>query len=657
MLRAVPLQSLLDWLSQPKGPNLVEASAAAAPDKALVLAVTRHMLYGEDTPLVGVGLMYKPQYISTEPFSATYMHLHVWHAVGSSVESANKLSSSHLIFVTVLEMSDVIPFASQHPIFLDVITKETMTRTGKPMGPLSFQGFRLHMVWNRLPGGDSVRQVAFSRLLGEATAPMLEYEQEKFPQSLVQGPKMSVNLGPPSSNHWNIVLDLVLPVAIDTYKQRCEAKQAEQDPEAESVGAEGSPKEAPAPGKAPQVVASGSNTMFPTETTPQGERALETMLGILEHIHALHLQILHDMGGMRELEQAAVHTLMAEFARLQSILGEDLTKSLSALHSELEASSEVLSSDLLSVLNLHSGDPAFPRVRELIQKHHQSVSMKVNLPLMELEAAREDLGRFLQGRLHKLSSDPRAWEVVEEISWTLSSYAHRVREAILVPGIEQPAVFNRVMLGLAVDQPVEAILFPGILDGLSGRLGLMPPGVADPPTSAREGVSQQWAAALREAVLKTEGTDVNLDQVTPHVVHPGPHQDYDLDFRMRRVDDIAPTLTSPMLSGLISSVHLLGRPEVPKGPVSPKTEQGLWGRSGVPIGPDVPGPSCINGPVETEGTKLYEQGGIDLDTTLPGFNPEDAAAVVISDDDETSFPADMPQAVSTPKIELAWGQK
>ena len=169
-----------------------------------------------------------------------------------------------------------------------------------------------------------------------------------------------INLGPPSSDHWNIDSDLVLPLAIDTYKQRCEAKGAEQDPEAESAEAEGSPKEAPAPGKAPQVVASGSEATSKTETTHQGERALETSLGILEHIHALCLQILHDMGGMRELEQAAVRTLMAEFARLQLILGENLTKSLSALRSELEASSEVLSSDLLSVLNLHSGDPAFP---------------------------------------------------------------------------------------------------------------------------------------------------------------------------------------------------------------------------------------------------------------------------------------------------------
>ena len=295
---------------------------------------------------------------------------------------------------------------------------------------------------DRPPGGDSVRQVAFPHLLGEATAPMLEYEQEKFLQSLLQGSKMAINLGPPSRYHWNIDMDLVLPLTIDKYKQRREAKRVEQDPEGESAGAEGSPKEVPASGKAPQVVAGGSKAASPTETTRQEERALETALGILECIHTLCLQALHDIGGMRELEQAAVHTLMAEFARLQLILGEDLTKSLSALRSELETSSEALSSDLFSVLNLHSGDLAFLQVKELIQKYHQSISMKVNLPLIELEAARKDLGRFLQGRLHKLSSDPRSQEVVEELSQTLLSYTHRVREAIQVPGIEQPAVFN-----------------------------------------------------------------------------------------------------------------------------------------------------------------------------------------------------------------------
>ena len=120
-----------------------------------------------------------------------------------------------------------------------------------------------------------------------------------------------------------------------------------------------------------------------------------------------------------------------------------------------------------------------------------------------------------------------------------------------------------------------------------------------------------------------------------------------------------------MLSGFVSSVRFLGRPEVPKEPVSLKMEEGLWGCSRAPAGPDAPGPSHIGGSaphvcmakVETKENKLCEQGGIDLDQTLPGFNPEDAAAVIISDDDETTFPIDTPQAVSTPKVEPAWGQK
>ena len=404
----------------------MEASTAAVPDKALVLAVTKWMLYGEETPLVGVGLMYKPHYISMEPFCATYMHLHVWHAAGSSVESVDKLSSSSLIFVNVSEMSDVIPVAAQHPILLDVATKDTMMRTGEPMAPLSFRGFRLHTVWTRQSGGELVHQVTFPRFLGEATTSMLEYELEKFLQCLMQGPKMVINLRPPSSDHWNIISDLVLPLTVDMFRRWHEAKCMEQDLEGESEGAEVSPKEAPAPGKAPQVVTCSSRAVLPTQTTHQGERALETTHEILEHIHAIRLQTMHEMGGMRELERTLVHTLMAEFMRLQLILGEDLTKSLSALRSELETSSEALSSDLVRVLNLHSDDPVFPQVKELIQKHQQSISMKVNLPLMEPGAAREDLEGFLKRCLHELSSQSESQEMIKELSWTLSAHANRI---------------------------------------------------------------------------------------------------------------------------------------------------------------------------------------------------------------------------------------
>ena len=204
VLHAIPLKSLLEWLLKTSDPNLVEATMGGAPEKALVLAVTKHMLYEEDPPSVGVGLMYKPHYISTESFCSAFMHLSVWHTATSSEDSTDKLDSACLMLVSISEMSEVVPVAQLHPIFLDVTGKEVIEKTGEPLAPLWFQSFRLHTVWSWPPGEEPIRQIAFPHLRGEVTAPMLEYELEKFPQSMQQGPKIAISLRPPSSLHWNI---------------------------------------------------------------------------------------------------------------------------------------------------------------------------------------------------------------------------------------------------------------------------------------------------------------------------------------------------------------------------------------------------------------------------------------------------------------------
>ena len=139
----------------------MEASVAVVPEKALVLAVTKKMLYAEVPPLVGVGLVYKPHYVPMVPFSAAYMQLNIWHSAGSDKESGDKLTASRLVFVSISEMSDVIPVAVQHPVLLDVESKEAMEDTGEPMSPLSFRGFRLHTVWTQQPGGGLAHNIPF----------------------------------------------------------------------------------------------------------------------------------------------------------------------------------------------------------------------------------------------------------------------------------------------------------------------------------------------------------------------------------------------------------------------------------------------------------------------------------------------------------------
>ena len=219
------LQSLLDWLSKPKGPTLVDASVAAVPDKALTIVVTKRMLYEEKSPLVGVGLVYKPHYISTVSFSAVYMHLNVWHSAGSNKESENWLDAPHLLFVNISKMSDVIPVAVRHPILLDVASKEVMEGTGEPVSPISFRGFRLHTVWTQHPGGEMSHHISFPHFLGESNLSLIEYKSEKFPQGLRQGQKIVIGLKPSAKDHWNIASDLTLPLVLEDSRQQRKAKQ------------------------------------------------------------------------------------------------------------------------------------------------------------------------------------------------------------------------------------------------------------------------------------------------------------------------------------------------------------------------------------------------------------------------------------------------
>ena len=157
--------------------------------------------------------------------------------------------------------------------------------------------------------------------------------------------------------------------------------------------------EAPTPGESPQLEAGGSGEALPTKTAPNREQVLATTHEILGRVHTLHLQTMHEMGSMREVDQTLARTLMAEYARLQLIVGEDFTKSLIALCTDLEASCEALVSDIARTLDLHPDDPASHQVKAALHKFQQTTSLKVTLPLMELEAARDDMEEFMQSCL------------------------------------------------------------------------------------------------------------------------------------------------------------------------------------------------------------------------------------------------------------------
>ena len=158
-----------------------------------------------------------------------------------------------------------------------------------------------------------------------------------------------------------------------------------------------------------------------------------------------------------------------------------------------------------------------------------------------------------------------------------------------------------------------------------------------------------------------EGRDINLEQIMYTVVPPGLHLDYGLDFQTRRVDDIALTLTSPLLSGLVGSIHQLEKPEIPRKPAPFKADEGLWGHGWALPKPDVPGPSRNDGMASkmpaSKGEVLenepHGQGESHQDQPIFKPDPKQVAEIVISEEDESDLTIKEPQAASTPKSEPA----
>ena len=116
---------------------------------------------------------------------------------------------------------------------------------------------------------------------------------------------------------------------------------------------------------------------------------------------------------------------------------------------------------------------------------------------------------------------------------------------------------------MAADQPVESNFFPGILEGLLGRLSIAAPGEMNPPTSSREGAARLWASAVMDAVQATEQGRVRLETSGPSGMPTGLHLNYEEDFLNRRSHQVSGVFTDPsFLPNMVNSVYKLVRPPV-----------------------------------------------------------------------------------------------
>ena len=142
---------------------------------------------------------------------------------------------------------------------------------------------------------------------------------------------------------------------------------------------------------------------------------------------------------------------------------------------------------------------AIPRL-EGENTHHMITYQKLVLLLTQLDAAHEDMERFLHYRLSQLHAQTELRSLLRNLTERMAAHQCRVHQIVQSEALKNIEVSQQVLVGLGADQPIESNFFPGVLEGLLGSLGINAAGGKTPPTSSREGVAQMWASAVLGAV-------------------------------------------------------------------------------------------------------------------------------------------------------------
>ena len=315
-LRTASLTNILDWLTHPKGPHLVDSMLTENPLTALAILITPKALYDPDSPMVGLGLMYKAPYIQAASWSEAYFKL----KLASQAEASNQTTEAKVIFVQIQVSSQVIPLPGVPTLFLDVKTPEDITDSKDPRHAQDFRGFQLHQVI--LTGeSSSIAQVAFPHLQGKTVCCWTPRQKQVLLPELEEAPQITVAFSAADPNHWNIVNDPIFPSCLDTFKARHEASLASGA--ATSTGGASSRGGSSTPTQELPLVTWLQPPPTPTlEWQEVNARVAEVMDG------HLHLQLMQEMGFIREIDQALSKSLMVEFLRLKVIIRDDLSGTL-----------------------------------------------------------------------------------------------------------------------------------------------------------------------------------------------------------------------------------------------------------------------------------------------------------------------------------------
>ena len=490
-LQSTSLTNVLSWLTQPHGPSLVDGTSTENKLTALDILVSPEAFKDHNSPLVGLGFLYKAPYIWTASWSEAYFEL----KLASQAEAGSHPLETKVIFIQILTNSEVIPLPSVPTLFLDVKAPEDITdsKASRPMR--DFRGFQLFRVIHT--GEDPlVAQVAIPYLQGQVTVQWATTQDQVLPPDWEGVPQVLVALAPADPHHWNVLNDPIYPSCLEHFRARHEASMASAAATpAMPAGTRGgnlTPTQDPFPASWPTQ---------PTTPPLTGWDSDVRVTEVMDQVHDLSLQWMQEMGLIWGIDHNLSKSLMVEFLCLQILMGEDLSATLRAWQVDMEAATDNLLRDLAAAAQVSTTPPSREAaIKTTLQWFRAAVQLRIAFPLTRLEEARERTEAFIRTRIREMLSQQETKDLVGELFSRIADHRSKICQVVQGELLSHPEVALHILVGLAAERPLESNFFPGILEGLLGSLGIAATGESDPPASSHEGARHAWSTAMGEAL-------------------------------------------------------------------------------------------------------------------------------------------------------------
>ena len=406
-LCTVYLEQLKEWLSNAEGSDLIERMEAAKQDSLLGMAVSFDPVcyyppVGVDA-VVGMGLVFKPAYIPTVSFSSLLTTLMEW-----SVNPKERLSEACLTFLNVSPESEVYPLCRDYPVLVDLTSKELVSSHFMRSRVTNFRAFKLPFVCGLTPKSNEwAWYISVPHLTGTASYLLTPHHEGGLPEEGFRSSStLCVSLSTPDQDHWSIHAHKKFTKIVKWLAEECQQRQEEaedkeeaevKEEEVEEQGGEEAAAAAATAAELPNSTAStmevnggaeGPNSGAPPPCSVSTQRPLECLMRditleakdgdiifpitpvgrpppydhkpsaenckraeeVMKKICSLHLQAIYNTGAVRQVDRILAELLMAQFTRVNQMLGTDLNTSLQELFIVMETSGDTLLGELKTAL-------------------------------------------------------------------------------------------------------------------------------------------------------------------------------------------------------------------------------------------------------------------------------------------------------------------